>query len=75
MDNIIIIAVITLILGFSISKLIKAKASGVKCIGCPDAPSCASKKHTVKKESSCGCCGEEAHEITHENHDCGCGCK
>ncbi len=39
-SNIIIIIVISAILGFAISYIVKAKKKGVKCIGCPDGASC-----------------------------------
>lgn len=47
--------VIGIIVGFAVFKaaryIYKAKKSGVKCIGCPDAGTCGSKA-----EGSCGCC-------------------
>ncbi len=48
-ENIIIIAILVAILGFAIVYIVKAKKSGKKCIGCPDAGTCAAKK------SGCGC--------------------
>ena len=48
--------IVGLIIAFAVFKAIryiyKAKKSGVKCIGCPDAGTCASKN-----ASACGCCG------------------
>ena len=35
MDNLIIIAVLFIIVGFAIWYIVKAKKSGNKCIGCP----------------------------------------
>jgi len=40
MENIIAIAVIALIIGGAVAYIIKAKKSGQKCIGCPDAKTC-----------------------------------
>ena len=46
----IIIAVIVLILGFSVWFIRKSRKSGKKCIGCPDSCACSS--------GNCGCgCG------------------
>ena len=50
----IIIAVLTLILGLAGLYVYKAKKSGKKCIGCPDADTCA-----LKKEHGC-CCGDKS---------------
>lgn len=50
----VIIAVIVLIVGSASAYIIKAKKSGQKCIGCPDANSCSSNKNA---SSGCsGCC-------------------
>ncbi len=43
MDNFIIIAIVVLIVGCAAGYVIKAKKSGAKCIGCPDAKSCSGK--------------------------------
>lgn len=48
MENVIAVAVIVLIVGGAIAYIIKAKKSGKKCIGCPDACSCQNQN---------GCCG------------------
>ena len=40
MTNVIIIAVVALILGAAIRYIVKAKKSGVKCIGCPSGSTC-----------------------------------
>lgn len=52
MENIIVIALLVLIIGFAAFYVYKAKKSGKKCIGCPDSGSCSSGKC-----ASCGCCG------------------
>lgn len=54
------IAIILLIVGGSILYIIKAKKSGVKCIGCPDAKTCNSKN---LKEL----CSEEIKRISNQN--------
>ncbi len=47
MDNFIIIAVLAVIIGAALAYVIKAKKSGAKCIGCPDAKKCS---------GNCSCC-------------------
>ena len=54
-ENIIIIAVLAAILGAAIAYIVKAKKSGKKCIGCPDADTCAARKSGC----NCGCLTEE----------------
>lgn len=51
MENIIIILILLLIVGFAARYVIKAKKSGRKCIGCPDG--CCQKKGDG---SACTCC-------------------
>ena len=43
MENIVIIAILVLILGFAIRYIVKSKKRGEKCIGCPNAKTCGSK--------------------------------
>lgn len=40
MVNVIIVCIVALILGASITYIIKAKKAGVKCIGCPAGREC-----------------------------------
>lgn len=40
MANVIVLVIVVLILGVSITYIVKAKKSGVKCIGCPGGKSC-----------------------------------
>lgn len=40
MENIVIIALLVVILGFAIRYIVKAKKNGGKCIGCPNAKTC-----------------------------------
>ncbi|MBQ3544510.1 MAG: FeoB-associated Cys-rich membrane protein [Lachnospiraceae bacterium] len=64
MDNIIIIAILVVVIGSAIAYIIKAKKSGVKCIGCPNGGNCA---HKNDKSSSCNCgCNAE------EKSECNC---
>lgn len=51
MENLIIIIAVILVVGFALFYIIKAKKSGKKCIGCPNADSCPSK--------SCNCHSKE----------------
>ena len=51
MKNILIIAVIVIILAAAIGYIVKAKKSGVKCIGCPASKECG--------KCSCGCTDNE----------------
>lgn len=44
-EDIFVIAILVAILGLAIFYIVKAKKSGKKCIGCPDADKCG------------GCCG------------------
>ena len=40
MANVIVVFIVVLILGASITYIVKAKKAGVKCIGCPASGSC-----------------------------------
>ena len=54
MENVILIVVILAILGGAFFYIYKAKKSGAKCIGCPDAKSCSGNC------SGCSCnCGHK----------------
>ena len=52
MTDIIAIGIVLIILGIATTYIIKAKKSGVKCIGCPDAKTCQSRSADCS-----GCCG------------------
>lgn len=43
MANVIVAGVVALILGVSITYIVKAKKAGVKCIGCPAGGTCSGK--------------------------------
>lgn len=59
MTDIIIGAVVLVILAAAIRYLVKAKKSGVKCIGC---------------DSGCACSQKSGEDINESVMDCGCGC-
>ena len=44
LESIVVIAVIALVVGGAVAYIVKQKKSGAKCIGCPYAKECASKK-------------------------------
>lgn len=43
MENIILILILVLVLGFATAYIVKSKKQGVKCVGCPYAKDCANK--------------------------------
>lgn len=49
MENVIIVVVLLAIVGLAARYIVKAKKSGQKCIGCPDARHCG-------KNGGCGGC-------------------
>lgn len=51
----VILAVIALIIGGAVFYIYKAKKSGKKCIGCPDAKTCSGKCSGCS--GNCGGCG------------------
>lgn len=61
MVDLIIVAVVLIIIGAAAAYIIKAKKSGVKCIGCPSGSSCS---------GSCTSCSVDSEE----NATCSCGC-
>lgn len=61
MADIIVGLIVIVAVGLAVRYIYKAKKSGVKCIGCPDAGNCASK--TVGGRSGCSSCS-----------GCSCGC-
>lgn len=56
MADYIIGAVLLVILGVAVVYIVKAKKSGVKCIGCPAGGSCACKSGS-QSEGRCSCDG------------------
>ena len=55
MVDIIIGIVIVVLVACAIRYIVKAKKSGVRCIGCPQAGTCGSKEHTQGSCGSCSC--------------------
>ena len=49
MENMIAVLVIVILVGSAAAYLIKAKRSGVKCVGCPAGGNCSSKNKKKKK--------------------------
>lgn len=58
MENVIVIAILVIAIGAAVAYLVKAKRSGVKCIGCPSGGSCSHKKEGASG-CGCGCGGKE----------------
>lgn len=50
MENLIVIILLIIIIGIAVAYLIKAKKSGVRCIGCPSGGSCPGSKKMKKKK-------------------------
>lgn len=50
MENAIAVLVIIILVGSAAAYLVKAKRSGVKCVGCPAGGSCSSKNKGKKKK-------------------------
>lgn len=60
MDNFVVIAIVLIVIALVLLYIIKAKKSGIKCIGCPDAKTCQSKANSCGGCcSSCNGCGEQ----------------
>lgn len=69
MENAIIIVVLVAIIGGAVAYIVKAKRSGVKCIGCSAGGQCAHKNGKAS-DGGCGCgCG-----CSGESEQSGCGC-
>lgn len=54
MIDIIIGIILLAIVGGAVFYVVKAKKSGVKCIGCPESKNCSSKSN-VNNSCGCGC--------------------
>lgn len=57
MSDIIVILILVAIVGGALHYIVKAKKSGIKCIGCPSSKTCSSNKNSTTNESSCCSCG------------------
>ena len=56
MVNIVIIGILLVFVGLAVSYIVKAKKSGVNCIGCPHAKSCCAN---MVNHASCSCQTED----------------
>lgn len=54
MTDVLVIGIILLVVGIAVKYILKAKRSGVKCIGCPSAGMC-SGKGEGHEACNCGC--------------------
>lgn len=79
MGDLIAILIIVLILGSAITYIVKAKKSGVHCIGCPAGSSCSghcSSMESVPQEpvetTGCGCATGGSCNCT-DDSSCNCG--
>lgn len=56
MGNIIVFLILALIIGVAVVYIVRAKKSGVKCIGCSAGGSCACGSGTADGKGGCGGC-------------------
>ena len=50
MADVIVVIILVVIIGGAVAYLVKAKRSGVKCVGCPAGGSCSACRKTKKKK-------------------------
>lgn len=50
MADVIVVIILAVIIGGAVAYLVKAKRSGVKCVGCPTGGSCSAGRKTKKKK-------------------------
>ena len=55
MANAVVIVIIATLVFLAVRYIVKAKKSGVKCIGCPQAGQCASKANVEVGQENCTC--------------------
>lgn len=55
MANAVVIVIIATLVFLAVRYIVKAKKSGVKCIGCPQAGQCASKANVEAGQENCTC--------------------
>lgn len=72
MENAILIAVLVAILGGAVAYIVKAKKSGVKCIGCSAGGSCGGKNSDSLQRGCSSCSG--CNSYCSGSDGCGCGC-
>lgn len=78
MADFIMIAVLAVVIGAALTYIMKAKKTGVKCIGCPNGASCAYRKQATVRSANCliegnasGCGGSCNCD---SSVPCGCNC-
>lgn len=54
MANLIIVIILLIIIGGAVAYIVKAKKSGVRCVGCPSGGNC-SGKNNESSACNCGC--------------------
>lgn len=64
MADIIVIIILVLLIGSAVTYMIRAKKSGVKCIGCPAGGSCSGSRQTPKKKLSGSVVGKKTIAIS-----------
>ncbi len=64
MADVIVLIILALILGGAITYIVKAKKSGVKCIGCPAGGNCPGSKKMPKKKLDGRVIGKKTMEIS-----------
>lgn len=57
MEDLIMIIILVIIIGTSLTYIIKSKKKGVKCIGCPSSSCCSNAN---KKDGECCNCKKES---------------
>lgn len=62
MENFIVIVVLALIVGAATAYLVKARKSGIKCIGCPSGANCPNNPKSCKKTNVSHTCGIQSSE-------------
>lgn len=64
MIDIIVIIILVLLIGNAVTYMIRARKSGVKCIGCPAGGSCSGSRQTPKKKLSGSVVGKKTIAIS-----------
>ena len=64
MADIIVIIILVLLIGNAVTYMIRARKSGVKCIGCPAGGSCSGSRQTPKKKLSGSVVGKKTIAIS-----------
>lgn len=64
MIDIIVIIILVLLIGSAVTYMIRARKSGVKCIGCPAGGSCSGSRQTPKKKLSGSVVGKKTIAIS-----------